>query len=62
MTHTQARAHWELCRQGLPLCADEAEALWRRGHRYDLQRLPRISRSLRHLIEHCNREADQKRA
>lgn len=60
MTNTQVRALWELCRQGLPLCADEAEALWQRGDSYDLKRLPRVSRSLRRLIECCNQEAHQK--
>ena len=28
MTISQAQALWELCRQGLPLSADEAERCW----------------------------------
>lgn len=58
MTNSQARAIWELCRQGFPLSADEAEASWKDGHPYHPDWPLKISRALQRLIEDCNREAD----
>ena len=57
MTITQAQAVWELCRQGLPLSADEAERCWAQGDSYHLDRHVKIPRGLFHMIERCNREA-----
>ncbi len=37
MTISQSQALWELCRQGLPLSADEAERCWEQGQTYQLR-------------------------
>jgi len=58
MTNTQARAIWELCRQGFPLSADEAEASWQKGQPYRPDWPLKVSRALQQLIEDCNRDTD----
>jgi hypothetical protein len=57
MTHEQSQAIWELCRQGYPMSADEAERRWSHGQRYEPDDLMQVPRSLRALIEQCNYEA-----
>jgi hypothetical protein len=57
MTTTQSRAIWELCRQGLPLAADEAEERWIRGESYHLSSWVKLPRSISALIELCNWES-----
>jgi hypothetical protein len=59
MTTNQSIALWELCRQGLPLAADEAAESWTRGLPFELPSGVRISRSLDALIEQCNWEVSQ---
>lgn len=56
MTFTQTQAVWELCRQGLPLLADEAAECWERGMQFKLQSRVRIARAVEALIEQCNWE------
>jgi len=56
MTSHQTQALWELCRQGLPLAADEAAERWRLGQAFELQPRVRIARSVQALIELCNWE------
>ncbi|MGD8207269.1 MAG: hypothetical protein PVH47_04235 [Thiohalocapsa sp.] len=58
MTTNQFKAHWELCRQGLPLAADEAAARWDEGRRFDLDNRIRVARSVEALIALCNWEAE----
>jgi hypothetical protein len=55
ITH-QAQAVWELCRQGYPISADEAETRWSCGDVYNPDTEMRVSRTLRLLIEQCNHE------
>jgi len=55
-TSTQSRALWALCRQGLPLAADEAEQCWSRGEPYHLDCCGKLPRLLGTLIEQCNWE------
>jgi hypothetical protein len=57
MTNSQTQAIWELCRQGFPLTADEAEARWTQGETYRLEWNTHVSRTLERLIERCNWEA-----
>ena len=57
MSITQAQAVWELCRQGLPLSADEAERCWAHGDSYHLDQRVKVPRGLVHMIERGNREA-----
>lgn len=59
MTTNQSRAHWELCREGLPLTADEAAERWDQGRAFRLAEEVRVSRGLETLIEQCNWEACQ---
>lgn len=59
MTTNQSLTLWELCRQGLPLAADEAAERWNRGECFELPSGVRVSRSLEALIEQCNWEVDQ---
>jgi hypothetical protein len=61
MTSTQSQAVWALCRQGLPLAADEAEQCWSRGQAYHLDFLGQIPRSINALIEQCNWETETNR-
>lgn len=56
MTISQAQALWELCRQGLPLSADEAEHCWEQGQTYQLQVPVKLPRVVEGLIEQCNWE------
>lgn len=56
MTPTQDRALWELCRQGLHRIAEDAEAAWRDGHRFNPAREWPVAREIRNLIERCNWE------
>ena len=57
MTHEQSQAIWELCRQGYPMSADEAERRWSDGQPYEPDDLMQVPRLLRALIEQCNYEA-----
>jgi hypothetical protein len=59
MTTNQSLTLWELCRQGLPLAADEAAERWSAGQRFELPPGVRISRSLEALVEQCNWEVEQ---
>jgi hypothetical protein len=59
MTNSQAYAIWELCRQGFPLSADEAEDAWEHGHAFCPECPLHIPRTLAHLIARCNREAQE---
>jgi hypothetical protein len=59
MTTTQSLALWELCREGLPLAADEAALQWGQGQRFELTPGIRISRSLEALIDQCNWEVER---
>ena len=56
MTTNQSQALWELCRQGFPLSADEAERRWSRGQPYHLDFYVKIPASINALIERCNWE------
>jgi hypothetical protein len=57
MTNRQTAAVWELCRQGFPLSADEAELSWENGKPFFPDWSIKISRTLARLIEDCNQEA-----
>jgi hypothetical protein len=59
MTTNQSLALWELCRQGLPLAADDAAEQWGQGQQYELAPGVRVSRGLEALIEQCNWEVGQ---
>jgi hypothetical protein len=61
MTNSQELALWELCRQGFPLSAGDAEALWEEGRSFRPDRPLDLPRSLQQLIEDCNREAEGRR-
>ena len=56
MTISQAQALWELCRQGLPLSADEAERCWEQGQTYQLREPVKLPWEVAGLIEQCNWE------
>ena len=56
MTTSQARAIWELCRQGFPLDADEAAEHWDHGERYEPGADVRVPLDIERLIELCNWE------
>ena len=56
MTLSQSHALWELCRQGLPLTADEAERTWEQGRAYYLNEPIKLPREVEVLIEQCNWE------
>jgi hypothetical protein len=55
ITHSE-QAVWELCRQGYPISADEAEIRWSCGDTFSLDPEMQVSRTLRLLIEQCNYE------
>jgi hypothetical protein len=57
MTTSQSQAIWELCRQGLPLSADDAERCWEQGDTYELDYHVKVPRLVNALIDECNREA-----
>ena len=59
MTSNQSQAIWELCRQGLPLEADEAARYWSRGQRYQLDPGLRVAKAVHALVDQCNWEAEQ---
>ena len=56
MISYQSQALWELCRQGYPASADEAETRWYAGKVYHPDERVCLSRVLRVLIERCNDE------
>lgn len=56
MISYQSQALWELCRQGYPASADEAETRWDAGKVYHPDERVCLSRVLRVLIEQCNDE------
>jgi hypothetical protein len=56
VTISQVHAIWELCRQGLPLSADEAEKCWEQGKAYRLDDLVKLPREVEGLIDQCNWE------
>jgi len=60
MTFTQTQAVWELCRQGLPLLADEAAEHWERGLQFRLRSQVRIARAVEALIDQCNWEVGRR--
>lgn len=57
MTIVQEMAIWELCRQGFPLDADQAESSWEHGKHFgfDGNKL-RVPVAVRQLIDRANRE------
>ncbi|HYN76736.1 MAG TPA: hypothetical protein VES73_02965 [Lamprocystis sp. (in: g-proteobacteria)] len=59
MTNTQSSALWEICRQGLPLLADEAAERWNKGLDFQVQRELHLARALEALINQCNWEVKQ---
>ena len=61
MTNSQLKAVWELCRQGFPLNADEAEQAWEHGRPFRPESPLQLSRTLKQLIDQCNRQAAQRR-
>jgi len=56
MISQQTQALWELCKQGYPNCADEAEVRWNAAAPYYPNPEMQLSRSLRVLISQCNNE------
>jgi hypothetical protein len=56
MNNYQLQAVWELCRQGYPGSADEAESRWSAGETYHPEGQVRLSRWLHNLIDQCNYE------
>jgi hypothetical protein len=56
MTFNQAQAVWELCRQGLPLVADDAEEHWEKGEPFEMHEQLKLSWGVLQLIERCNWE------
>jgi hypothetical protein len=56
MTTSQAQALWELCRQGLPLSAAEAEHCWEQGQIYKLREPVKLPPKVEGLIDLCNWE------
>ena len=56
MTTSQNQAVWELCRQGLPLIADEAAKRWDQGQPFELDAQLHLARSIKYLISQCNWE------
>ena len=61
MISHQWQAVWELCRQGYPMSADEAEERWSAGNAYYPAGHMQVSRALRALIDQCNYEASAAR-
>jgi hypothetical protein len=59
MTTNQWQALWELCRQGLPLAADEAAEQWERGQPFALEDNVHLARYIEALIRQCNWEVEQ---
>jgi hypothetical protein len=59
MTTNQSQALWELCRQGLPLEADEAARMWTHGQHFELADGIRLTRYLVALIRQCNWEVER---
>ncbi len=59
MTTNQLQALWELCRQGLPLEADEAADQWDRGQPFELRDSVRLARYVEVLIRQCNWEVER---
>jgi hypothetical protein len=57
MTIKQSQAIWELCRQGLPLEADEAAEQWEQGGTFVLEKGRHLPREVENLVEQCNWEA-----
>ncbi len=60
MTISQSQAVWELCREGLPLLADDAERRWETGATFEPDTRVRLSREARGLIERSNWEASRR--
>lgn len=56
MTISQSQAIWELCRQGLPLMADDAESRWSNWKTFEPEIHVRLSREALALIERSNWE------
>jgi hypothetical protein len=59
MTTNQSQAFWELCRQGLPLAADEAAEQWDRGKPFELENGVHLARYVEALIRQCNWEVER---
>ena len=56
MSTHQAQAIWELCREGFPLVAQEAEDRWECGRTYRPDGHLPLSRRVSNLIDQCNWE------
>jgi hypothetical protein len=56
MTNTQTSTLWEICRQGLPLVADEAAECWDKGQPFEMEPKYRLARSVDALINQSNWE------
>jgi hypothetical protein len=56
MVTYREQALWDLCRQGYPISADEAEICWNHGKPYLLEPSIHVSRALRTVIERCPSE------
>lgn len=59
MTTNQSQAIWELCRQGLPLEAEEAAKTWTQGQHFELADGIHLTRFLVALIRQCNWEVER---
>ncbi len=58
MSTKQSQAIWELCRQGLPLAAEDAAQCWNKGERFEMGDEVRLGRPLEDLIDQCNWEVE----
>lgn len=61
MSIAHEQAIWELCRQGYPICADEAERCWLHGKPYRPNVQMKPTRTLQTLIDQCNWEIARQR-
>jgi hypothetical protein len=59
VTNTQSSTLWEICRQGLPLLADEAAERWDQGQPFELQPRFHVAPTLEAMIKQCNWEITQ---
>jgi hypothetical protein len=59
MTTNQSQALWELCRQGLPLEADEAAEHWDKGQPFVLENGVHLARYVEALLRQCNWEVER---
>lgn len=59
MVSSRNEVWWELCRQGLPLAADEAAVAWENNQTFELERGVRLSRWVEALIRQTNWEVER---